>query len=96
VKDEIWQAAEAFVTDALTNTSTMKLSHGPPGALDSFLADLWDSPEHQEKDRVEGTFAAYLRYGSVHFDQTRAMKPIKMGWPTEEVLTCGVLEPKKE
>ncbi|KAI0390733.1 capsular polysaccharide synthesis protein-domain-containing protein [Xylariaceae sp. FL0594] len=95
VKDETWRAADAFVTDALANTSTMKLSHGPPGCLDSFLADLWDSPEHQEKDNVPDTFAAYLRYGSVHFDQTREMKPVKMGWPTEEVLTCGVLEPKK-
>ncbi|KAI1329438.1 capsular polysaccharide synthesis protein-domain-containing protein [Xylariaceae sp. FL0255] len=96
VKDEKWQQAEAFVIDNLANTSTMKLSHGPPGALDSFLADLWDSEEHKTKDNVEGTFAAYLRYGSVHFDQTREMTPVKMGYPTEEVLNCGVLEPKKE
>ncbi|KAI1132847.1 capsular polysaccharide synthesis protein-domain-containing protein [Nemania abortiva] len=95
VKDENWRAAEIFVADALANTSTMKLSHGPPGALDSFLADLWDSEEHQEKDNVEGTFAAYLRYGSVHFEQTRKMVPVKMGWPAEEVLACGVLEPKE-
>ncbi|KAI1758126.1 capsular polysaccharide synthesis protein-domain-containing protein [Xylaria castorea] len=92
VRDEKWQAAEDFVTHALANTSTMKLSHGPAGALDSFLADLWDCKEHQEKDNVEDTFAAYLRYGSVHFDQTREMVPIKMGWPSEEVLICGVLE----
>ncbi|KAI1080063.1 capsular polysaccharide synthesis protein-domain-containing protein [Whalleya microplaca] len=94
VKDEKWQAAEHFVHDALASTSTMKLSHGPPGALDSFLADLWDSEEHQDKDSIEGTFAAYLRYGSVHFDQTRVMKPLKMEWPTEEVLHVGVLETK--
>ncbi|KAI0483600.1 capsular polysaccharide synthesis protein-domain-containing protein [Xylaria cf. heliscus] len=92
VRDEKWQAAENFVTSALANTSTMKLSHGPAGALDSFLADLWDCKEHQEKDNVENTFAAYLRYGSIHFDQTREMVPIKMGWPSEEVLICGVLE----
>ncbi|KAI1175880.1 capsular polysaccharide synthesis protein-domain-containing protein [Nemania sp. FL0916] len=94
VRDEKWQAAEDFVADALANTSTMKLSHGPAGALESFLADLWDSEEHQEKDNIEGTFAAYLRYGSVHYDQIRKMEPIKMDWPSEEVLTCGVLEPK--
>ncbi|KAI0554080.1 capsular polysaccharide synthesis protein-domain-containing protein [Xylaria curta] len=92
VRDEKWQAAEDFVTHALADTSTMKLSHGPTGALDSFLADLWDCQEHHEKDNVEDTFAAYLRYGSVHFDQTREMVPIKMGWPSEEVLICGVLE----
>ncbi|KAI1453321.1 capsular polysaccharide synthesis protein-domain-containing protein [Annulohypoxylon moriforme] len=95
VKDENWHAAENFVHDALANTATMKLSHGPPGALDSFLADLWDSEEHHDKDNEDGTFAAYLRYGSVHFDQTREMVPIKMGWPNEEVLEAGVLEPKK-
>ncbi|KAJ3578607.1 hypothetical protein NPX13_g1958 [Xylaria arbuscula] len=94
VKDKNWQAAENFVIDALANTATMKLSHGPPGALDSFLADLWDSMEHQEKDNIEGTFAAYLRYGNVHFEQTRDMVPVKMGWPSEEVLNCGILEPK--
>ncbi|KAI1100938.1 hypothetical protein F4804DRAFT_28178 [Jackrogersella minutella] len=95
VKDEKWEAAENFVHDALANTSTMKLSHGPPGALDSFLADLWDTEEHHDKDNEDGTFAAYLRYGSVHFDQTREMAQIKMGWPDEEVLHAGVLEPKK-
>ncbi|KAL7809587.1 putative capsule polysaccharide biosynthesis protein [Trichoderma gracile] len=96
VKDETWHAAEDFVQDALANTSTMKLSHGPPGALDSFLADLWDSKEHQDKDNIEGTFAAYLRYGSVHFDQTRRLLPLKFNVTTEEVLHIGVLEPKKD
>ncbi|RYP18527.1 hypothetical protein DL765_003902 [Monosporascus sp. GIB2] len=96
LKDETWEAAEAFVNDALANTSTMKLSHGPPGALDSFLADLWDSKEHQEKDNIEGTFAAYLRYGSVHFDQTREIVALKFDLTTEEVLHKGVLEPKEE
>ncbi|KAI1400091.1 capsular polysaccharide synthesis protein-domain-containing protein [Hypoxylon fuscum] len=95
VKDEKWQAAEQFVHDALANTSTMKLSHGPPGALESFLADLWDSEMHHNKDNEEGTFAAYLRYGSVHFDQTREMEQINE-WPEEEVLYAGVLEPKNE
>ncbi|KAK7752288.1 hypothetical protein SLS62_005824 [Diatrype stigma] len=96
VRDEKWHAAEAFVNDALANTSTMKLSHGPAGALDSFLADLWDSEEHQDKDNEEGTFAAYLRYGSVHFDQTREIVPLKFEPTTEGVLHVGYLEPKKD
>ncbi|KAI2636617.1 capsular polysaccharide synthesis protein-domain-containing protein [Xylaria nigripes] len=95
VRDETWQTAEELVMDALANTSTMKLSQGAVGALDSFLATLWDREENQDKDHAEGTFAAYLRYGSVHFEQTREMVPIKMGWPTEEVLTAGVLTPKE-
>ncbi|OAQ65497.1 glycosyltransferase [Pochonia chlamydosporia 170] len=94
VKDDKWQDAEDFVHKALANTSTMKLSHGPAGALESFLADLWDSKEHCDADNVEGTFAAYLRYGSVHFDQTRELVPIKYELTKEEVLHCGILDPK--
>ncbi|KAI0017946.1 capsular polysaccharide synthesis protein-domain-containing protein [Xylariomycetidae sp. FL0641] len=96
VKDETWHAADAFVKDALANTATMKLSHGPAGWFESHLADLWDSPEHHDKDNIEGTFAAYLRYGSVHFDQTREMVPIKLEVPEEDVLHLGYLEPKPE
>ena len=96
VKDDKWQAAENFVNDALANTSTMKLSHGIPGALESFLADLWDSEEHHDKDNLEETFAHYLRYGSVHYNQTRKLVPMKVEWPDEEVLHVGILEPKKE
>ncbi|RMJ25261.1 Capsular polysaccharide synthesis protein [Aspergillus sp. HF37] len=92
-RDEKWKAAEDFVHKALANTSTMKLSHGPPGALESFLADIWDSEKHSQTDNMEGSFAAYLRYGSIHFNQTRKLVPVKYGI-TEEVLIGGVLEPK--
>lgn len=94
VRGKTWDAAEEFVHKALANTSTMKLSHGPPGSLESFLADLWDSEEHAQTDNVEGSFAAYLRYGSVHFDQTRELIPIKYNITQEEVLHGHVLEPK--
>lgn len=66
IRDEKWHAAEAFVNDSLANTSIMKLSHGGGEGLES-LADLWDSEEHKDKDNIEGTFAAYLRYGSSKF-----------------------------
>jgi hypothetical protein len=93
-RDEKWEAAEDFVHKALANTSTMKLSHGPPGALETFLADIWDSEEHSQTDNMKGSFAAYLRYGSIHFDQTRKLIPVKYGITEEEVLIGGVLEPK--
>ncbi|KAH8674267.1 glycosyltransferase [Xylariales sp. PMI_506] len=95
VKDETWQAAEDFVNATLANSSTMKLSHGHPDGLESCLAGFWDMKEHEDKDNVEGTFAAYLRYGSVHFDQTRELVPLKYELVTEGVLTCGILEPKR-
>ncbi|KAH7040884.1 glycosyltransferase [Microdochium trichocladiopsis] len=93
-KDDLWTQAESFVHEALANTATMKLSHGPAGALDSFLADLWDSEEHQDKDIAEGTFAAYLRYGSVHYDQIRVIEPVKPRTAGEYTLHAGYLEPK--
>jgi len=35
-----------------------------------------------------------LRYGSVHFKQTRKLEPVKLEMTNEEVLKGGVLEPK--
>jgi hypothetical protein len=96
VKDDKWEEAEWFVHDALANTSTMKLSHGPAGALGSFLADLWNMPEHCQKDNMEGTLASYLRHESTHFEQTRELKPLKpMKWDdaTEKVVDARCLEP---
>jgi hypothetical protein len=94
-QDEKWHEAQGFVDNMLANTSTMKLSHGPPGALASFLADMWDDPKYHHMDNESGTFAAYLRYGSVHFDQTRKLEPLRI--PKEnmkEVLYAGVTEIK--
>lgn len=48
-KTELYDKANGFVLDLLANTSTMKLSHVPPGALDSFLADIWDHKDNRNK-----------------------------------------------
>lgn len=94
VQIELYHHAEKIVLDLLANTSTMKLSHGPKGALEPFLADMWDDPKNHNKDIEAGTFAAYLRYGSVHFDQTRVIEPMKPTPMTGEILHIGVLQPK--
>jgi len=83
--------AELFANNLLANTSTMKLSHGPPGALASFLADIWDLEENKNKDIEVGTYAEFLRYGSVHFKQTRTLEPVRVEVTDEEVLIVGVL-----
>ena len=93
IRNEKWEEAETFVHTALAETSTMKLSHGPPGSLESFLADIWDSELHQQMDNLEGTFAAYLRYGSVHYNQTRSLKPVRYDVLQQDVLHRGVLDP---
>lgn len=77
-KTELYDKANGFVLDLLANTSTMKLSHGPLGALDSFLADIWDHKDNHNKDIEPGTFAAILRYGRVHFEQTHLLYPAPM------------------
>ena len=94
VTNDNYTEAERLVEAVLANTAMIKLSHGPRGALDPLLATLWDEPRHHDKDNERGTFAEYLRYGSVHFKQTRAMQPAKLE-ATEGILHIGVLEPKK-
>lgn len=92
---EKWLEAQEFVHDALANSSTMKLSHGHPGGKD-FLADLLDKSEYENKDCEPGTFGEYLRWGSVHLNQTREMIPYRVDNSKEKVYHIGVLEPVEE
>jgi hypothetical protein len=97
VVDETWHEAEAFVTSVLANTSMVKLPHGPggDGLPVKMLADLWDDEENRNKDNEEGSFGAFLRHGSTHFDQTRVVKKLDWQNPEEEIVTIGYLEPVK-
>ncbi|KAL6864596.1 hypothetical protein J3F83DRAFT_715865 [Trichoderma novae-zelandiae] len=69
---------------------------GSDGFKVNVLADLWDADENRDKDHEEGTFAAYLRYGSVCFDQTREVKKLEWQNPEEETFTVGCLEPVQQ
>lgn len=97
VVDKSWHEAEALVTSVLANSSMVKLPHGPGsgGAKISMLADLWDVEENHSKDNEEGSFAAFLRYSSTHFDQIREVKKLDWQNPEEEIITIGYLEPVK-
>lgn len=91
-KNDAWYEADKFVNFALAEVSTIKLAHGPGGeGKNVSLADLWDKEEFHNADNEEGTFAAYLRYGSTHYDQTRAIEPLKL--PKPEAISTAVLEP---
>ncbi|PHH89626.1 hypothetical protein CDD83_5642 [Cordyceps sp. RAO-2017] len=72
--DETWREAEALVVQILSRASTLKLPHHH-GLVKTQLADIWDRDENREADIAEGSFAEYLRYGSVHFVQSRDVKP---------------------
>ncbi|KAK5988871.1 Glycosyltransferase afumC [Cladobotryum mycophilum] len=84
VKDELWHAAEDIVHKLLTSSAMMKISHGSEGMFEA-LANFWDKEEHADADHEPGTFAAYLRYGSVHYDQTRKLVPL-----SREAMARGV------
>lgn len=55
----------------LTKSTMQKVTHGKGLTKDPALGMLWEKPENDGKDCTPGTFAELLRYGSVHFMQTR-------------------------
>ncbi|KAH0496113.1 hypothetical protein TgHK011_003493 [Trichoderma gracile] len=98
VVNEQWHEAEEFVNTLLAKTAMLKFPHGPggEGLKVKMLADLWDADEYRDRDHEEGTFAAYLRYGSLQFDQTREVKKLEWQNPKEETFTVGYLEPVQQ
>ncbi|CZT19177.1 related to capsule polysaccharide biosynthesis protein [Ramularia collo-cygni] len=95
VQDADWYEAETLVHEILSNSSVLKLSTGSPGTEEWWLATYWNKKEYEQADIEEGTFAAYLRWGSCHFDQIRELAPLKLELETERVWRAGVLEPVK-
>lgn len=89
--DEAFAAAEGFVENVMAHSSTMKLSHGLPSAKE-YLAAIWDTDKNQEVDNAPGTFAEYLRYGSVYLEQTRALNALVIPPLTDKILEGGVTE----
>ncbi|KAI6254906.1 hypothetical protein MCOR27_003123 [Pyricularia oryzae] len=85
--------AETFVNDMLANTLMMEFCHGLKGAMASSLADLWDDPANQDADHRQGTFAEYLRWGSVHLRQTRSLVPEKLSPTTNKQHRAAIFEP---
>lgn len=91
--DEHQRTAYDLVWRLLTQSSLQKITHGKNLTHDIHLGALWDLPEHQGKDRAPGTYAELLRYGSVHFAQTRErVVSAKAPKPTV-TLKKGLLEP---
>ncbi|TPX15827.1 uncharacterized protein E0L32_000161 [Thyridium curvatum] len=90
-EDGGYKEADAFVSGILSKSSTMKISHGLPTAGRVYLAELWDKPENADADRKPGSFAAYLRWASEHFEQTLPLQPVKMPLVPGSSLTGGIL-----
>lgn len=69
-----------------------KVTHGKNLLRTPALGTLWDLTENEGKDVEEGTFAELLRYGALHFQQTR--EEIEKVEPEESgfVIRKGLLE----
>lgn len=66
-----YQLAHKMTWRMLTRASMQKITHGKHLTKTPALGILWDMKENEGKDIEPGTFAELLRYGSVHFEQTR-------------------------
>ncbi|KAI8268529.1 putative glycosyl transferase FCK3 [Colletotrichum sp. SAR11_239] len=71
LESEQYKLAEEVVWTILTSASLQKVTRAKGLTHSPHLGTLWDLPENIGKDQAAGTFADLLRYGSVHFRQTR-------------------------
>ncbi|KAI9372981.1 hypothetical protein BJX61DRAFT_542180 [Aspergillus egyptiacus] len=91
------RTAREFVHGLLAKSSVCKFSQGfwEPG-MPVLVAALWNRPELADADSRPGTWGEYLRYGSVHLDQTgeqrRRLKPLVIPDNVGQVRTLGLFE----
>ncbi|KAL4965048.1 glycosyltransferase [Aspergillus stella-maris] len=82
-----WKAVMTLLADS----SLQKIYRGKEMMKYPALGTLWDEEENEDKDHEPGTFAELLRYGSVHFEQTRGILYVENPRPSL-VLKRGLLE----
>lgn len=68
---EAYRKAHETIWRLLTRSSMQKVTHGKNLTREVALGTLWDLAENERQDAEPRTFAELLRYGSVHFEQTR-------------------------
>jgi hypothetical protein len=70
-ESEEYKTAYECMWRMLTRSTMQKITHGKGLTHDIHCGALLDREENKEKDCEEGTFGGLMRYGSVHFEQTR-------------------------
>lgn len=88
-----YKTASKLVWRLLTRSSMQKISHGKHLNKTPALGLLWDLKENDGKDNEPGTFAELLRFGSVHFEQTRKDILFVQTEKPPQTMKKGVLEP---
>ncbi|KAL2814882.1 hypothetical protein BDW59DRAFT_177809 [Aspergillus cavernicola] len=88
--EEIQTAFKAVMT-TLAESSMQNIYRGKEMLKYSALGTLWDEKENEGKDQEAGTLVELVRYGSVHYEQTRDIVPVETPRPPV-VLSKGLLE----
>jgi hypothetical protein len=86
-----YQTAYRAIWRTLTGSSMQKVSHYKGMTQDPCLGTLLDMPEHEGKDAAAGTFAELLRFGAVHFHQTRKIEQVETN-PPPQIFKKGLYE----
>ena len=90
---EEYKTAYKLVWRLLAESTIQKITHGKNLTLTPAAGVLWEEPGNENKDHEPGTFAELLRYGTVHFRQTREnIRYLKAEKPSV-LLKKGLLEP---
>jgi hypothetical protein len=71
-----WREAHDLVWHLTSETIMQKVSKGTGILNERTLGTLW--PENEGADAKENTFAELLRYGALHFRQTRGTEDLKV------------------
>jgi hypothetical protein len=88
-----YQLAYELIWFMLTESSMLKIVHGKGLAHTKCLGTLLDEEKADGRSYERGTFFELLRYGSVHFKQTRDNVRVVEQWKPKVTLKKGLLEP---
>lgn len=88
-----YQLAYRTTWKMLTQGSMEKVVRIKNLTTSKHLGTLWDMEENAGKDMAPGTFAELLRYGVIHFEQTREdLDRVDVPWPPV-VIEKALLDP---
>ena len=93
VAENDYKSAKDLTWYLLASSSMLKISRGPGLSQHKGFGALLDEPENREKHCQPGSFFGLLRFGSLHFKQTRDDVVTIKPWQPSVTLKKGLLEP---
>lgn len=92
LESQEYKLAYDVVWRMLTQASMQKITHGKDLTHSLSAGVLWELEGNEGKDAAEGTFAELLRYGSVHWEQSRTSLAMRETVKPKVTYRKGVLE----